>query len=142
MRDLSQLLPIYGVLLLAQLIFSWFNYTFLFSKIKTGVYQIQIPFTEVLFTFSSWSEFTAVAWLFNAPAYLVGTILVALSIKLSVDDFGVAYVWVIASQVVAIVTTIFFMWYKMGELPNRNGWIALMFVLLASIFSANSGKNI
>lgn len=142
MKALLQLMPLYGVLLLAQLIFSWFNYNFLFSKIKSGVYQILIPFTEIMFVFSSWHKFAIAAWLFNAPAYLIGTILVAFSIKLSVDDFGVAYVWVIASQVIAIATTMFFMWYKMGELPNRNGWIALILILLASIFSANSGRNI
>lgn len=138
MQVLFKLLPIYGVMLAAQLVFSWFNYTFLFSKMKLGVYYLPI----VNQTFTSWWKFAIAAWLFNAPAYVVGTILVALSIKLSVESFGVVYTSIIVGQIVTTITAIFFMWYRIGELPNRNGWIALTLVLLASIFAAYSGKNI
>ena len=62
MGVLWKLLPIYVVLLAAQLIFSWFNYTFLFSKIKSGVYRLPY-FYWVL----------AGSWVgFSAAYYIVG----------------------------------------------------------------------
>ena len=170
MGVLWKLLPIYVVLLAAQLIFSWFNYTFLFSKIKSGVYRLPyfywvlagswVVFSAAYYivapkfksgflrsffadgVFDSWWKFAVAAWMFNAPFYLAGTILVALSIKLSMENFGAVYTSIIIGQIITVLTTIFFMWYKMGELPNRNGWIALVLILIASIFAANSGKNI
>ena len=137
MKDLLKLLPIYAALLGAQLIFNYINYIFLFSKIKSGVYHVPL-----LGDFSSWWKFVVAVWLFNAPAYVLGTILMVWSVKLSLANFGVMYTSVIVAQIVSILTTIFFMWYKMGELPNRNGWIAFVLILLASVFAANSGKNI
>lgn len=138
MQVLLKLLPIYVVMLAAQLVFGWFNYTFLFSRMKSGIYHLPV----VDQTFASWWKFAIAAWAFNAPAYIIGTILVALSVKLSVESFGVMYTSIIVGQVITVITTLFFMWYKIGELPNRNGWIALALVLLASIFSAYSGKNV
>ncbi len=137
MKVLLKLLPIYATLLGAQFIMNYFNYTFLFSKIKSGVYHVPL-FGD----FTSWWKFVVAVWIFNGPAYIVGTILVAWSVKLSLTNFGVMYTSIIIGQVVTIITTLFFMWYRMGELPSRNGWIALILVFLASLFAANSGRNI
>ena len=137
MKVILQLLPIYGVLLVAHLIFSWFNYTFLFSRIKSGVYH-----APLFGDFTSWWKFVVAVWIFGAPAYVLGTILMVWSVKLSLTNFGIMYTSVVVAQIVTILTTIFFMWYKMGELPNRNGWIALILILLASTFAANSGKSV
>lgn len=137
MRDLLKLLPIYATLLGAQLVMNYFNYTFLFAKIKSGIYHVPL-FGD----FTSWWKFVVAVWIFNAPAYILGTIFVAWSIKLSLVNFGVMYTSIIVGQVVTIITTLFFMWYRMGELPSRNGWIALILVFLASLFAANSGRNV
>lgn len=170
MGVLLKLLPILGVLTAAQLIFSYFNYTFLFSKIKSGNYRVPyfywmmvvswIVFTGIYYTvapkiksgfldslfkegvFDSWWKFTVAAWMFNALPYILGTIFVAWSIKLSVNNFGDMYTSVILGQIVTTAMTVLFMWYRMGELPSRNGWIALVLVFLASLFIANSGKNV
>ncbi len=137
MRVLLKLLPIYATLMGAQLVMNYFNYTFLFSKIKSGIFNVPL-FGD----FTSWWKFVIAAWIFNAPAYIIGTILVAWSVKLSLTNFGVVYTSIIVSQVVTILVTLFFMWYRMGELPSRNGWIALILVFLASLFAANSGRNV
>lgn len=137
MKDLLKLLPIYTILLGAQFLFSYVNYTFIFSKIKSGVYHLPL-FGD----FTSWWKFVLAAWLFNAPAFVLGTVLVVLSMKLSISNFGVVYVSVIASQIISIILTLFFMWYRMGELPTRNGWIALVLVFLASLFATNSGRSV
>lgn len=137
MKDLLKLLPIYATLLGAQLIFNYFNYTFLFSKIKSGVYHVPL-FGD----FTSWWKFVIAVWIFNGPAYIIGTILVAWSVKISLTNFGVMYTSLIVGQVVTILVTVFFMWYSVGELPSKNGWIALILVFLASLFAANSGRNV
>ena len=137
MKDILKLLPIYATLLGAQFIFSYVNYTFFFSRIKSKIYHVPL-FGD----FTSWWKFTAAVWIFNAPAYILATILVGWSIKISLTNFGVMYTSVIVGQVITIVMTLFFMWYKMGELPSRNGWIALILVFLASLFAANSGRNV
>jgi hypothetical protein len=137
MQVLLKLLPVYATLLGAQLVFNYFNYTFLFSKIKLETYHVPL-FGD----FTSWWKFVAAAWVFNGPAYIIGTILTVWSVKLSLTNFGVMYTSIIVGQVVTILVTLFFMWYRMGELPSRNGWIALILVFLASLFAANSGRNV
>ncbi|MEK7076089.1 MAG: hypothetical protein AAB941_00280 [Patescibacteria group bacterium] len=137
MKVFLKLLPIYATLIGAQLIFSYFNYTFLFSRIKSGIYHVPL-FGDL----TSWWKFVVAVWVFNAPSYILGTILVAWSVKLSLTNFGVMYTSIIVGQVITIIMTLFFMWYKMGELPSRNGWIALGLVFLASLFAANSGRNV
>ncbi len=132
-----KLFPIYLTLLGAQIIFSYVNFTFLFSKLKLGDYH-----NPLFGDFSSWWKFTIAVWVFNAPVYVLGTVLVAWSVKLSLNNFGDMYTSVIIGQVIIVVVTLFFMWYRMGELPSRNGCIALILVFVASLFAANSGRQI
>lgn len=137
MKELLKLVPIYAILLSAQFLFSYVNYTFIFSKIKSGVYHLPL-----LGDFTSWWKFVIMAWFFNAPAFILGTVLVVWSMKFSFDNFGAVYTSIIASQIISVAMTVFFMWYRMGELPSRNGWIALVLVFIVSLFAANSGRNI
>ena len=137
LKELLKLLPIYTTLFSAQFIFSYVNYTFIFSKIKSGVFHLPL-FGD----FTPWWKFVIMAWLFNAPAFIFGTVLVVWSMKLSLDNFGAAYTSIIASQIISVIMTLFFMWYRMGELPSRNGWIALILVFIASLLTASSGKKV
>lgn len=137
MKELLKLLPIFATLIGAQLIFNFINYTLIYPKIKSGVYHVPL-FGD----FTSLTGFAAASWLIGTPGFLVGTILVAWSVRLSFFNFGVMYTSVIISQIITTISTLFFMWYRMGELPTRNGWIALVLVFLASLFAANSGRSV
>ena len=137
MRDLLKLLPIYSISLLAQFIFNYFNFTFLFSKLKTGVYTV--PF--IGHVFQSWWSFTIAAWLFNCIAYIPATVLVAWGYRISVENFGVIYLAMIIGQIASILTSILFIYLTTGEVPDRNSWIALTLVLVASVFVVYSKKS-
>lgn len=136
MKDLLKILPMYATIFFAQFIMSWGSYTFIFSKVKSGKYVL--PFFG---EFESWQWFTVVAWSMASFLYIPGTILVVLASRFSMKNSGSMYPWAIAGQIVPIAITIFFMWYIIGEVPNRNGWIALALVMVASIFAAFSGKS-
>ena len=136
MKDLLKILPMYGVMFLAQFIMSWGSYTFIFSRVKSGKYILPL-FGE----FSSWQTFTVVAWLMASILYIPGTILVVWAVRMSLKNSGSMYPWAIAGQMVPIFITMFFMWYRIGEVPNRNGWISIVLVITASIFAAFSGKS-
>lgn len=136
MKALFQGLTIYAIMFLAQFIMSWGSYTFIFSKVKSNKYTLPL-FGE----FQSWQWFTVVAWSMASMLYIPGTILVVLASRYSMRNSGSMYPWAIAGQMVPIGITMFFMWYRIGELPNRNGWIALILVMLASIFASFSGRN-
>ena len=132
MSGLSKLLPIYGVSLVAQLLFNYFNFTFMFSRLKTGIYTL--PFIN--YTFRSWQSFTVAAWFFNWIAYVPATILVAWCYRLSVENFGVISKAMVIGQITSIMTSILFIYITTGEVPNHNAWIALLLVVIASIFVA------
>lgn len=137
MRDLLKLWPIYTYSIAAQLIFNYVNLTFLFSKIKSGNYSV--PFFG---PFASLEKFTVAAWLFNSLAYITATILVARSYRLSVESSGGLYSALIVGQIAAILVSTLFMRLIVGEVPTRNGWIAIALALCASLFAANSGRNV
>ena len=137
-RDLLKLLPIYAISLLAQLVFQYVNFSFMFSRLKNG--NLKIPVSEHIF--SSWWSFTVAAWLFNATFYLAGSLLTVWAYKLSIDSFGGLYSGFIVASIAAIIMSVFFMYIFAGEVPNKNGWIALILVVLASFFAANSGKGV
>lgn len=122
--------------LAASSIFSYFNFRFLFSRIKSGVYEV--PFFG---SFDVWWKFVIAAWIFNAPFYVVGTLLVALSYKISSENFGTLYTAFIVSNVCGILMSVLFIRLTVGELPNRNGWIAMVLVLMSLLFAAYSGRD-
>ena len=69
MKDLLKILPMYGVMFLAQFIMSWGSYTFIFSKVKSDKYILPL-FGE----FDSWQQFTVVAWLMASLLYIPGAL--------------------------------------------------------------------
>lgn len=139
MRDLLKLLPIYGLSLTAQLWFNYFNFKFLFSKIKTGDYTV--PFFSHVF--QGLGTFTVAIWAFNAIlCYIPATIIVSYAYKLSVENFGGLSSAVIVGLIASGVTSLLFMRLLAGETLNRNGWIAIALILLALPFAANSSTNI
>ena len=139
MRDLLKLLPIFGLSLAAQFWFNYFNFKFLFSKIKIGVYTV--PFVNHVFEWLG--TFTVAVWSFNAIfCYIPATIMVAYAYKLSVESFGGLSSAVIVGQVASILTSVLFMRLMAGEALNKNGWIAIILILLVLPFAANSSTNI
>lgn len=137
MGDLLKLWPIYVYSILAQLIFNYFNLTFLFSKIKSGNYTVPL-----FGSFMSLDKFTVAAWLFNSFGYIIATILVARSYRISVNNSGGLYSALIISQITSVIISTLFMRIIVGEVPTRNGWIALTLALAAAFFTVNSGRNI
>jgi len=135
--DLSKLVQIYGLSLTAQIIFNFFNFYILFSRIKFANYHVPL-----IGTFDSLWKFVIAAWLFNAPMYICGTILVGYAYRLSVLNFEGMYLAFIGGQISSVLTSILFIWLTAGEIPNRNGWIAIALVFLASFFAAHSSKPV
>ncbi len=139
MDVILKLLPIYGLMLTAQLWFSYFNFKFIFSKIKFGDYTV--PFVNHVF--KGLVTFTMAGWLFNSVfCYIPATILVAYSYKISVENFNGLSSAVIVGQVASIMTSMLFIRLTAGEGLNRNGWIAIALITLALPFAAYSSTNI
>ena len=139
MRDLLKLLPIFVVALLAQCWFNFFNVTFWLSRLKAGSYRIPL----VGWTFETWWGFTMGIWSFNAVfCYIWSTVLIAWCYKESVKQSQGLYAALLIIQIASNLSSILFMRLIAGEVPNRNGWIAIGLFLLASFFTANSGRNV
>ena len=135
MNTLSKVLPIYICFFLANIWFSLFNVTFWLSRIKTGVYKL--PFFDKIF--ETWWGFTLAIWCFNAIfCYMGATLLVARAYKTSVDNFGVLMSAFVISQIVSTAVPLFFICTQTGEMPNRQEFIALGLILIASLILANS----
>lgn len=136
---MKDLLQICTFSLLAQAWFTYFNFTFWLSKIKSGNYYVPV----FGWTFKSWWSFTFGIWFFNAIfCYLWATILISWCYKLSLKDSGGLYYAFLIIQIVSLLTSVIFMRLIVGETPNRNGWIALVLIILASLFAANSGRGV
>ncbi len=140
MKDLLKILPIYGVSFVAQIMFNFVNFTYFISRLKTGVYTIKV--FDKLFTFNHWWTFTIAVWFYNAPVYIVATVLVAWAYVMSVRVFGDLSSGIIVGTIAYLATSLFFVRLRAGELPTRNGWIAIAMLILVSFFAAHSGKNV
>ena len=145
MSALSKITPIYLSLLLAHFIFSFLNTIIWLSKIKSGIYTLpidKIPLVNIFFKtpliFETWWGFTMAAWTFNVPGYIVATVIVALAYKTSVDNYGVLYPAFVVGQITPLLTSMFFLYFKVGEFPNKQEWFALSLILMASAILANS----
>ena len=139
MSDLIKLLHIYALAMIAQLWYNFFNFRFIYSKVKIGDYTV--PFINHVF--QRLSTFTVVAWTFNAVfCYIPATIISVYSFYLSYKYFGGASSALIVNIISTLLTAILFMKLTTGESLNKNGWIAVMLIVLASFFAAHSGKNI
>ena len=82
--------------------------------------------------------FSLAAWAFNASFYAIVSVLVSLTFMISLKSFGTVAPALIASFITSIMSSILFMWLITNEVPTRNGWIAIILVLIASIFAAKS----
>ncbi|OGM98234.1 MAG: hypothetical protein A2649_03005 [Candidatus Yanofskybacteria bacterium RIFCSPHIGHO2_01_FULL_41_26] len=139
MRDLLKILPILGLSIITGLWFNFFNFRFLFSKIKSGNYKV--PFLRHVF--EGLPTFTMSVWVFNALfCYIPATILVAYSYKMSVENFNGLSSALIVGHATSILVSILFIRLMAGEALNKNGWIAVALVLLALPFAANSSVNV
>ena len=139
MKDLLKILQILGLSIITGLWFNFFNFQFLYSKIKSGNYTV--PFLGHVFEWLP--TFTMSVWVFNALfCYIPATILVAYSYKLSVENFNGLSSALIVGHAVSILTSVLFIRLMAGETLNRNGWIAIALVLLALPFAANSSMNV
>lgn len=136
MLDLLKLLQILGISLLAQIWFNFFNFKFWLSGLKSGIYHMPI-----LGWFKSWWTFTLGAWCFNAIfCYIWATMLIGWCYKLSVESSGGLTRGFLVIQAASFLSSIYFIRLIVGETPNRNGWIAIILILLALPFAANSSK--
>ncbi len=135
---MKSFLQIYAVSLLAQIWFTFFNLKFWLSGLKSEVYRIPL----FGWTLKTWWGFTWGIWFFNAAfCYFWATALIGWCYKLSLKDSGGLYHGFLVIQIVSIMTSVVFMRLIVGETPDRNGWIALVLVLLASVFAAYSGRH-
>ena len=148
MSDLLKVLPIYGSLFLANVIFSCVNITFWLSKFKSGIYTLplsQIPIVNLIFkvdpVFSTWWGFTLAAWSFNVlTTYVFATLLVGWAYKVSVDRYGVLYSAFVIGQIASVATHMLFFYLKAGEAPRKNDLIALILILVASFLIKHPAK--
>lgn len=139
MNAFLQMWPIYGLSIITGLWFNFFNFKFLFSKIKSGQYTV--PYTKHVFEWLT--TFTLGAYGFNLLfCYLPATILTAYAYKISVEKFGGLASASIVGWVTNILASVLFMRLLAGEKLNRNGWIAVIIVFIALPFAANSSTNI
>lgn len=135
---MGDLLKLYGVLLASNLMFSIFNWVFFFSRLKTKIYVIPIAGLK----FDHWWSFTLGIWIFNAIfCYIPATFLVALGYRMSLQKFGGLYSGFLMGHVVALFTSVLLLKLIVGEVPNKNGWIALILIVIASFFAVNSGRS-
>ena len=146
MNDLLKLLPIYGASFAAQIMFNYFNFTFLFSRLKfgtkTGVFSFTIPLIEKTYIFQNWPTLTVGAWCLGIIIYVPATLLVAWAYVLSVRNFDSITSAIIVGTLASLATSLFFARLRAGEIPNTNGWIAILLIILASFFAAHSSNNI
>jgi len=74
--------------------------------------------------------------------YWINGIMLFTAYKLSFDHFGTMYPAVILNLIAVILWTIWMMYLRVGEVPTRDGWFALILIILASLLAMNAGKNV
>ena len=146
MQDLLKLLQIYGVAFLAQIMFNFYNFTFLFSRlkfgVKTGFFSIPVILIDKTFTFGNWKTLTLGAWFLGAIVYIPAFLLMAWSYVLSIRYFDNLTSAIIVSTIASMTTSIFFAHLRAGEVLSRNGWIAILLLVIASFFAPYAGRNV
>lgn len=145
MSGLFKIMPIYLLLFGAYMIFSFLNTYFWLSGIKFGSYTLplnKIPILDLFFSvplvFKTHWGFTVGAWVLNAPGYFFATLIVGWAYKISVDNYGVLYPAFIIGQIAPLITSMFFLYFRIGELPNMQEWLALVLIFIASFILINS----
>ena len=140
MKDLVHLLQIYGLSFVAQVWFNYFNFYFFYGKLKSGNYTVPMFPDHV---FKNLVTFTMAAWIFNAIfCYIGATIITAYCYQLSIKYFGGLSSALIVTLISSLFTAVLFMKTSTGESLSRNEWIAVLLIILASVFAAYSGKKV
>ena len=92
--------------------------------------------------FESWWPFITISVATLQVFYWTGGVMIFTAYKLSLDHFDKVYPAVILNLVAMTAWTVLMMYLQVRELPTRDGWIALALIVIASLLSMNSGKNI
>jgi len=125
---LSSLLRIALMVTLSHLLTSPFTYT-LVSRLTTQDYR------WLKWHFNSADDLIFWSLVTIQPLYFVGGLIVFKTYGFSIHTFQSAYVAIIANIIAVNITTVLFMYLKVGEIPNKYGWMALFFALLAGLFN-------
>lgn len=92
--------------------------------------------------FEHWSTFLISSLAIFQPIYFVNGFILFTAYKLSFDHLGTMYPAVVLNLVAIIFWTIFMMYLRVKEVPTRDGWIAIVLIVVASLLAMNAGKNI
>lgn len=92
--------------------------------------------------FDHWLSYIACSMGAFQVLYWINGIMLFTAYKLSFDHFGTMYPAVILNLVAVIFWTVLMMYIRVGEIPSRDGWIAIVLIIIASLLTMNAGKNI
>lgn len=110
----------------------------LVRNIKNGQYIVPL----LGWKFENWWPFVLVSVAFLQPFYWTGGVLLFTAYKVSLDRFTEVYPAVILNLAAMIAWTIMMMYFRVRELPTRDGWIALTLIIIASLLAINTGRSI
>lgn len=110
----------------------------LVRNIKTGQYITPL----FGWRFESWWPFILTSVTMLQPFYWTGGVMIFTAYKLSLDNFSEAYPAVILNLAAMTAWTVLMMYVRVKELPTRDGWIALVLIIIASLLAMNAGRNI
>jgi len=110
----------------------------LVRNIKAGQYITPL----IGWKFESWWTFITVSVAVLQPFYFTGGVMIFTAYKLSLDYFKEAYPAVILNLAAMTAWTVVMMYFRVKELPTRDGWIALALIIVVSLLAMNAGKNI
>lgn len=121
---------------------SLLTYT-LVRNIKTGQYIT--PVFGWQFENNGWPSFfyfMGVSLGIMQVFYWVGGMLLFTAYKLAMDHYEEMYPVVILNLATMTFTTVIMMYFRVKEIPGRDGWIALILIFIASFLAIHAGKSI
>lgn len=110
----------------------------LVKNIKAGQYVTPL----FGWKFENWWPFITVSVGVLQVFYYTGGVMIFTAYKLSLDHFKEAYPAVILNLAAMTAWTVLMMYFRVKELPTRDGWIALVLIVVVSLLAINSGRNI
>ena len=116
---------------------SLLTYT-LVRNIKAGQYITPI----FGWRFESWWPFITISVGILQPFYWTGGVMIFTAYKLSLDNFSEVFPAVILNLAAMTGWTVLMMYVRVKELPTRDGWIALILIVIASLLAMNAGRSV
>ena len=110
----------------------------LVANIKAGQYVTPL----FGWRFDSWWPFITVSVAILQPFYFTGGVMIFTAYKLTFDWYGNIYPAVILNLAAMTGWTVVMMYFRVKELPTRDGWIALILIVIVSLLAMNAGRNI